>query len=155
MNFRIDKERREIRVALVDGRALQGHVFLEPSDVLPGQAIRVLDLLLKAEGFLPFNTYQGEFLILRQDAIVAIRVAAAHELRSLTDIGLNAFVRADLEVSVMHHSSVRGALYIEPIEGFSRPLDEINRAKGFLTVHVGEEAVLVNVRHVVDIRLRS
>ena len=153
MSFKISKEQREISVALSDGRELSGYVFLGQSMVNPGESVRVLELLESEERFLPFTTRQGEFLILTKSAIVAVSVPTEHELRSLLSTGTDLYGKADLSVRMTAHDAIHGVLYIEPIEGFSRPFDEINRAKAFLTLHCQETTRILNVRHIVEIKI--
>lgn len=155
MEYTIKKEQYEIEMVMTNGVTLCGKVFLDSSQVRPGTHMSVGELLEGDDRFVPMTTPEGEFIVLQKESIVSVSLAANWELQFLKDPGPEAFIIKDIQVFLVNESHFSGKLYIEPIEGLSRVSDQLNRTQKFLTIHVGDRAMLLNTHHITHVKLGS
>ena len=77
--YRLPKERRRVRVQMVDGRELEGDVFLRPAIEGGPPAQEVVELLNESEEFFPLGLATGEVLLVSKAAVRAARYDAGDE----------------------------------------------------------------------------
>ncbi len=73
VEYRLPKERRRVRLQMVDGRELEGEVFLRPAIEGGPPAQQVVELLNESEEFFPLGLSGGDVLLVSKAAVRAAR----------------------------------------------------------------------------------
>lgn len=77
--YRLPKERQPVRLQLVDGRQLEGDVFLRPAIEAGPPAQEVVDFLNEPEDFFPLGLSKGDVLLVSKAAVRAARYDESQE----------------------------------------------------------------------------
>jgi hypothetical protein len=139
--YRIEKLRRAVSVVLIDGRRLDGDVFLWDRTKLPSHPEEPIDLLNDDEPFFPFFRDAQEVLLIAKAHVSRLESAALeHEQISEMPDG-----SMGVEITLADGTTISGFVPLEKRGDQTRLLDFLNNyAKSFLPVFWGEQLCLVN-----------
>src|SRR5437764_14563372 len=74
--FRVEKLRRAVRIVLIDGRRLDGDVFLAERTRIRAEPQEPIDMLNEDVPFFPFFLNEQELLLLAKDQVTRVETAA-------------------------------------------------------------------------------
>jgi len=139
--FRVEKLRRAVRVVLIDGRRLEGDVFLAERTRVRAEPQEPIDLLNEEAPFFPFFLNEQEVLLVAKQHVSRVETAAPDgDLSSDMPDGAMA-----VEITLIDGSAVSGFVPLEKRGEQTRLLDFLNGyAKRFIPVFWGEQVCLVN-----------
>jgi hypothetical protein len=139
--FRIEKLRRAVSVVLIDGRRLDGDVFLWERTRIRAVPQEPIDLLNEPAPFFPFFLNEQEVVLLAKAQVTRVEVAAGEngETSELPD-GL-----MGVEITLTDGTTISGFMPLEKRGEHTRLLDFLNTyTKRFIPVFWGEQVCLVN-----------
>ena len=139
--FRVEKLRRAVRVVLIDGRRLEGDVFLAERTRVRAEPQEPIDLLNEEAPFFPFFLNEQEVLLVAKQHVSRVETAAPDgDLSSDMPDGAMA-----VEITLIDGSAVSGFVPLEKRGEQTRLLDFLNGyAKRFIPGFWGEQVCLVN-----------
>ena len=139
--FRVEKLRRAVRVVLIDGRRLEGDVFLAERTRARAEPQEPIDLLNEEAPFFPFFLNEQEVLLVAKQHVSRVETAAPDGDPS-SDMPDGAMA---VEITLIDGSAVSGFVPLEKRGEQTRLLDFLNGyAKRFIPVFWGEQVCLVN-----------
>jgi len=139
--FRVEKLRRAVRVVLIDGRRLEGDVFLAERTRVRAEPQEPIDLLNEEAPFFPFFLNEPEVLLVAKQHVSRVETAAPDGDPS-SDMPDGAMA---VEITLIDGSSISGFVPLEKRGEQTRLLDFLNGyAKRFIPVFWGEQICLVN-----------
>ena len=139
--FRVEKLRRAVRVVLIDGRRLEGDVFLAERTRVRAEPQEPIDLLNEEAPFFPFFLNEQEVLLVAKQHVSRVETAAPDgDPSSAMPDGAMA-----VEITLIDGSAISGFVPLEKRGEQTRLLDFLNGyAKRFIPVFWGEQVCLVN-----------
>lgn len=143
----IDKEIREVRFTLTDGREVRGEVFLNLFEARHSRPQRVGELLNDRDHFIPVRTGEGTVL-LNVFGIVSARIPAEMEKDELMTLGERYTVRAVTSLG----EELVADLYVNMPAGAQRVKDYLNQSLRFYTLFLPKHIVYVNRRHLLSVQ---
>lgn len=152
MSFRINKSKKPVTLFLAGRSPMTGHFFLSDYSERHHGAERVMDLLSGDDTFVPFESEDGRFWMVQKVNIMKVIVDAGFELEIIRSYGEDAMISKTVTVNMNDGHEEHGVLLIEPREGASRVIDEINRGKGFFSLVVGDRVHVLGLPFVVTLR---
>lgn len=154
--YRVPKESRRVRLQMVDGRELEGHVFLRPAIEGGPPAQEVLDLLNEPERFLPLGLADGTVILVAKSAIRAACHSAPEEVApAASESDPEGAEASGNSVEVVGTAGARYRGWLEYVLPPSRRRlsDALNRPEGrFLKVVGGKEIWCVNCDSIAFVR---
>ena len=139
--FRVEKLRRAVRVVLIDGRRLEGDVFLAERTRVRAEPQEPIDLLNEEAPFFPFFLNEQEVLLVAKQHVSRVETAAPDGDPS-ADMPDGAMA---VEITLIDGSAISGFVPLEKRGEQTRLLDFLNGyAKRFIPVFWGEQVCLVN-----------
>lgn len=139
--FRVEKLRQAVSVVLVDGRRLDGDVFLWECTRAGPEPEQPIDLLNEGDEFFPFFLNEQEVILLAKHHVsrAETRAPEADALSELAD------ERMGVEITMKDGSAISGFVPLEKRGEHTRLLDFLNNyAKRFIPVFWGDQVCLVN-----------
>jgi hypothetical protein len=139
--FRVEKLRRAARVVLMDGRRLDGDVFLAERTKSRAEPQEPIDLLNEDAPFFPFFLNEQEVLLVAKEQVTRVETAAP-DGESSGDMPDGAMA---VEITLIDGSTISGFVPLEKRGEQTRLLDYLNGyLKRFIPVFWGEQVCLVN-----------
>ncbi|MDB4875489.1 MAG: hypothetical protein JWM41_1935 [Gemmatimonadetes bacterium] len=148
--YRIEKLRRPVKVALVGGATLDGDIFLQPSARYRTGPQEPAELFNEEDEFVPLATTGDELVLLAKAQIRTVEFGAG-----LTDTPFAEVAGAAVDVVLADGSVVAGELRMEIRASRPRLLDFLNEdSQRFLTLRSSSSLCLVNRRLIAQVRHR-
>jgi hypothetical protein len=152
MNFQVNKTKKSVKLFLSDRSPMTGSFFLSDNCEWHHGAERITDIMMGNDHFLPFESDDGLLWIIQKNQIVKVVVDKEFELEIIRSYGIEEIHGKGVIVSLTGGIEEQGLLLVEPREGASRVMDEINRGKGFISVISGESIHIIGLPFVVMLR---
>lgn len=139
--YRIEKLRRAVSVVLVDGRRLDGDVFLWERARTHATPEEPIDLLNENEDFFPFFLNEQEVLLLAKAHVTRVEAFSPDgELALDTPDG-----SMGVEITMVDGTTISGFVPLEKRGEQTRLLDFLNGyTKRFISVFWGDQVCLLN-----------
>lgn len=136
--YRIEKRRLPVAVTLMSGTRMDGELFIQASGHYHGQLEDAPEVLNADEPFFPLALRTGETVLVAKENVrfVAVARSDVHEDEALG-------IPTRVEVSLRDGERLSGSVIIEPVNGFSRLLDFLNRRQERFLPLFGRESVLL------------
>lgn len=139
--YRVEKLRRAVSVVLVDGRRLDGDVFLWERTRVSADPEEPIDLLNDHDDFFPFFLNEREVVLIAKEHVTRAETAAP-EMEQLGDLPDG---RMGVELTLVDGTAISGFVPLEKRGEHTRLLDYLNNYhKRFLPVFWGDQVCLVN-----------
>ncbi|MEW5918576.1 MAG: hypothetical protein AB1762_19395 [Gemmatimonadota bacterium] len=139
-DLRIEKRRVAVAVAFMSGTRIEGELFVQASAHFPGALEDAPEVLNANDAFFPLALLSGETLLVAKDNVRTV-IVPRRDIHEDAALGIHARV----EIALRDGERLSGSLYIEPVAGASRLLDELNRRQErFLTLFGRESVILIN-----------
>ena len=139
--YRVEKLRRAVSVVLVDGRRLEGDVFLWERTRVRTDPEEPIDLLNEDEDFFPFFLNEQEVILLAKEHVTRAETAAP-DVEATGDLPDG---RMGVEITLADGTAISGFVPLEKRGEHTRLLDYLNSySKRFIPVFWGEQVCLVN-----------
>ncbi|MEP6494850.1 MAG: hypothetical protein ABJF01_19340 [bacterium] len=149
--YRIEKVRLRVAVAVTGGGTLKGDVFLQPSARYRTGPQEPAELFNEPESFVPLAMPDDQMILLAKDHVLRVEF----EPQS-ADTEIDGAVDVSVEIVLNDGSSVAGELRYDPRIDGPRLLDFLNRHhERFLTLRCSAGVCLVNWRQIAQVRQRS
>lgn len=146
--YRIEKLRRRVRVTLVNGRLLDGDVFVQAYNRFRGHE-EPLDLLNDESLFLPLVLDSGEAYLVHKSQIAV----ACCSLPEGDDAAERGVVGMRVEITLVDGSAHVGSIFPEVRANRTRLIDILNDAvQPFYSLFTADELLLVNRHHIAYVR---
>lgn len=146
-DYKIDKLRRRLSLIFMDGRTLDGEVFLRPVSRFRSRPEEPTDLLNDPDPF---------FALVRDGATTLVSKASVARVATIThtpDEGDVPLVGVPVEVTLKDGSVCRGSVFPETRSERPRMLDYLNSYRDrFLPVVDTRQVWLVNVNTIAHVR---
>lgn len=139
-DYRIEKRRLPVAVTLMSGTRLDGELFIQSSGRYHGELEDAPEVLNAEDPFFPLALRNGDAILIAKENVRSVAVARrdVHEDEALG-------IPTRVEVSLRDGERLTGSLIIEPVNGFSRVLDFLNRREErFLSLFGRESVLLIN-----------
>ena len=139
-DLRIEKRRLAVEVTLMSGARIEGELYVQASGHYQGELEDAPEILNSAEPFFPLALRNGENVLISKENVHTLAVArrGVHEDESLG-------IPTRVEVALRDGERLTGTVLIDPISGYSRLLDFLNRRQErFLTLYGRESVLLIN-----------
>lgn len=147
--YRIEKLRRRVRVTLVNGRLLDGDVFVQAYNRFRGGHEEPLDLLDDESLFLPLVLSSGEAYLVYKTQIAV----ACCDLPEGDDAAERGVVGMRVEITLVDGSAHVGSIFPEVRANRTRLIDILNDAvQPFYSLFTADELLLVNRQHIAYVR---
>ena len=145
----VDTIKTKVTIMLADGSNQSGHIFLSPFDELGVGKQSVYGMLTAEKAFIPFESQNGDFSFLNQDAIVWLshQEFAEEEASEIT-------VPVETKAVTVHLSTgkvLSGEVSLEMPEGRMRLSDWLNDCVGWLVIRSGDKEILINLFYVLRV----
>ena len=139
--YRVEKLRQAVSVVLVDGRRLDGDVFLSDHARARPTPEEPIDLLNEEAEFFPFFLDEQEVLLLAKAHVTRMETFVT-DGESLTDVPDGSM---GVEITLIDGTAVSGFVPLEKRGDQTRLLDFLNSyTKRFLPVFWGDQVCLLN-----------
>ena len=137
-DYRIEKRRLAVAVTLMSGTRLDGELFIQSSGRYHGELEDAPEVLNAEDPFFPLALRNGDAILIAKENVRCVAVARrdVHEDEALG-------IPTRVEVSLRDGERLTGSLIIEPVNGFSRVLDFLNRRQERFLPLFGRESVLL------------
>ncbi|HEY7566298.1 MAG TPA: hypothetical protein VH762_01930 [Gemmatimonadaceae bacterium] len=137
-DYRIEKRRLPVAVTLMSGTRLDGELFIQSSGRYQGELEDAPEILNAEDPFFPLALRNGDAILIAKENVRCVAVARrdVHEDEALG-------IPTRVEVSLRDGERLNGSLIIEPVNGFSRVLDFLNRRQERFLPLFGRESVLL------------
>lgn len=137
-DFRIEKRRLAVAVTLMSGTRIDGELFIQASGAYHGELEDAPEVLNSDDAFFPLALRSGDTVLVAKENVRCVAVARrdVHEDEALG-------IPTRVEVSLRDGERLNGTLLIEPVNGFSRVLDFLNRRQARFLPLFGRESVLL------------
>jgi hypothetical protein len=149
--FRIEKGRSRATLTLASGETVHGSFFVSTHGVrLPG-AERIGDLLNAEPGFFLFEIHDqraARTAIFNRSHVVIVKVAEPEARR---DPGYDVATEHIVSIRLDSDVEIVGSVRVYMPEGHDRLSDWARHPDQFRYVEAGEETLIVNVAHVIEI----
>ncbi len=139
-DYRIEKRRLPVAVTLMSGTRIDGELFIQASGHYHGEFEDAPEVLNSEDPFFPLALRNGDTVLVAKENVRSVAVARrdVHEDEVLG-------IPARVEVTLRDGERLSGSLIIEPVNGFSRVLDFLNRRRErFLSLFGRESVLLIN-----------
>lgn len=148
--YRIEKIRRPVTIALVGGTTLSGDVFLQPSARYRPGPQDPAELFNEDDQFVPLATASEELVLVAKEQITTVQFAES-AVETLPD----GVAGVAVDVVFADGAVASGELRMETRASRSRLLDFLNEdSQRFLTLRSSSSVCLVNRRQVAQVRHR-
>lgn len=137
-DYRIEKRRLAVAVTLMSGARVDGELFVQASGHYHGQHEDAPEVLNSHEPFFPLALRSGETVLVAKESVRSVTVPRTSVLED-EKLGIPTRV----EISLRDGERLTGSLIIEPVNGFSRVLDFLNRRQERFLLLFGRESVLL------------
>jgi len=149
--YRIEKVRLHVALAVVGGGALEGDIFLQPSALYRMGPQDPAELFNEAESFIPFDMGAKGMILLAKDQVMRVQFTGAS-----ADTDIDGVEGVPVEISLTDGSRVEGDMHFDPRIDGPRLLDFLNRHhERFLTLTCAPGVCLVNWRQIAQVRQRT
>jgi hypothetical protein len=139
--YRIEKLRRAVSVVLLDGRRLDGDVFLWDRTKVGPEPEEPIDLLNEDEPYFPFFLNEKEVVLLAKAHVSRVE-ADASEHEAIADMPDGSM---GVEITLADGTAISGFVPLEKRGDQTRLLDFLNGySKAFIPVFWGKQVCLVN-----------
>jgi hypothetical protein len=128
---------------------IDGELFIQASAHYPGAMEDAQEILNASEAFFPLRLHSGETLLVAKDNVRTVIVARS-DIHDESTMG----IQTRVEVGLRDGERLSGSLFIEPIAGASRLLDELNRRQERFFMLFGRESVILINRVLIE-RVRA
>jgi hypothetical protein len=137
-DYRIEKRRLPVAVTLMSGTRLDGELFIQSSGRYHGELEDAPEVLNAEDPFFPLALRNGDAILVAKENVRSVAVARrdVHEDEALG-------IPTRVEISLRDGERLTGSLIIEPVNGFSRVLDFLNRRQERFLPLFGRESVLL------------
>ena len=147
--YRIEKLRRHVRVTLVNGRLLDGDVFVQAYNRFRDGHEEPLDLLNDETLFLPLVLDTGDAYCIHKTQIAV----ACCTLPEGDDAAERGVVGMRVEITLVDGSAHVGSIFPEVRADRTRLIDILNDStQPFYSLFTADELRLVNRRHIAYVR---
>lgn len=139
--YRVEKLRRTVTVVLVDGRRLEGEVFLWNRSKAGDVPEEPIELLNDEHPFFPFSRDERDFLLISKENVSMVE-ACGPAPDAGADVGDE---QLGVELTLTDGTAISGFISVERRGESTRLLDFLNNyRKRFLPIVLGEQLCLVN-----------
>ena len=140
-SFHVEKLRRAVSIVLIDGRRLDGDVFLFDRTRVGSAPEEPLDLLNDNDPFFPFSNGGGQLILIAKDQVSRVET----EIHDDSSNGELADGLMGVDISLHDGTAISGFVPLERRGEQTRLLDYLNSyTKRFIPVFWGEQVCLVN-----------
>lgn len=144
-DYRIEKVRHRVELTLVNGKRLEGDIFLQAFARFRAGPEEPLDVLNDADAFLPLVLSTGELLVVQkaQIAVVATELPPTDESAETGVLGMR------VEITLVNGETRSGSVFPEVRADRPRLVDFLNDTPlRFLPLFAAEHLLLVSRKHV-------
>ena len=139
--FHVEKLRQAVSVVLVDGRRLDGDVFLAEHARVRNTPEEPIDLLNDEDDFFPFFLNEQEVLLIAKAHVSRVETFSA-EREGLAEMPEGSM---GVEITLVDGTAISGFVPLEKRGEQTRLLDFLNRySKRFIPVFWGDQVCLLN-----------
>lgn len=155
--FRVEKRRAEAELTLSTGSRVHGHFFLSGASATHAGPERVGDLLNGQTGFFPFELAgDGEpHIVLYNRAHVVTVTLPPSATEPRLDPGYDVVTKRTASILLSNGDRVSGTVCVYRPVGRDRLSDYARIDQAFRYVETGEQTVIVNATHIVQIEETS
>jgi hypothetical protein len=147
--FRIEKVRRRVSVALAAGAALEGEIFLQPAARYRTGPQHPAEMLNEPDPFFPLSI-GDELVLVAKEQVLRLQFEA-----DAADTDLEGVAEALVDVLFPDGSVSSGALRLETRLERPRLLDYLNdESQRFITLRSPQGICLINRRQIAQVRPR-
>ena len=148
--YRIEKTRQRVTIALVGGATLEGDVFLQPTARYRAGPQPPEELFNEEEPFLPVAAAGDHLVLVAKDQITRVQFAD-----DAADTDMEGVVSAPVDLVFIDGSMFAGDLRLETRASRPRLLDFLNEERQrFMTLRFTGGVCLVNRRLISQVRQR-
>ncbi len=147
MGLKIETTKKRAEIICSDESSLNGSFFVAlRAPTREGNEL-VLDLLVSEKTYIPFESDEGQIVLLQKECIVMIVLEDRDMKKSITYEQ-----KIPAEVSFLSGESIEGKVYSDLPRSHARLSDFLNNSKAFFYLEVGDKDYLVNSRLVKVVR---
>ncbi len=148
-DYRIEKRRLPVAVTLMSGTRIDGELFIQASSHYHGELEDAPEVLNAEDPFFPLAMRNGDTVLVSKENVRSVAVARrdVHEDEALG-------ISTRVEITLRDGERLSGSLIVEPLTGFSRVLDFLNRRQERFLPLFGRESVMLINRALVE-RVRA
>ena len=144
-DYRIEKVRHPVEITLVNGRRLNGDIFLQAHTRFRVGPEAPLDALNEPDPFLPLVLGSGQVLLI-QKSHIAVVATALPEIDEAADTGV---VGMHVELTLLDGESRTGSIFPELRSDRPRLVDFLNHTSlRFLPLFAADHLLLVSRAHI-------
>ena len=140
-SYHVEKLRRAVNIVLIDGRRLDGEVFLFERSRLGATPEEPLDLLNDELPFFPLSCGKDQLILIAKDHVSRVEA----EVHDIGGTGELADGLMGVDISLRDGTAISGFVPLEKRGEQTRLLDYLNSyTKRFIPVFWGEQVCFVN-----------
>jgi hypothetical protein len=149
--YRVEKARARAELTLTTGATVRGCFFLWTSSPSHGGPERIGDLMNREPGFFPFQLENGHTALYNRAHIVLVRLPSGTREAHL-EPGSEVATRRAVSMLLSTGTRVTGTVFVHRPAGRDRLSDYARSDQSFRYVEIGDDTLIVNSVHLVELR---
>jgi len=146
-DVRIDMNTEEIEFTLLDGRIMEGQVYLSMYSTIRLGSQTIEEFLCQCDRFVPFKT-ATDFMLLNTSHIVMARIDIDRNKNELARVG----EKHRINITTTLGETIEADTYISLPKGYQRVKDHLNQSLKFFACYTDTHILYVNLDFVLSVK---